>query len=135
MVIRRRKKIDWTAEMDAIVRSCTASEAAAKLGITRSSINLRRWVLRSLDERAASQRPSVPLDETLARKIAELEPLLVQRYRDAGLPISRLEPWQIIEMAVNELLNAAKRSRTRQLYLATPAQSEAGGSKTGEGQS
>ena len=48
--------------------------------------------------------------------LKELEPIILQRYIEAGLPIDRLHTWQIIEIAVRDLLNSARREKTRAAY-------------------
>jgi hypothetical protein len=110
------KFIQWTPDMDARLGKAVDAEIAEELGLQPHAVTYRRQRLGVAPYKYISSGLAVHIDQALAEKIDALEPLLIDRYRDAGLPISRLERSQIVEIAINELLSAARRKKVKSSY-------------------
>lgn len=107
---------DWTAEEDALLGSDSDTVVALHLGRTRASVAQRRAGLGIPSARRARgiaprSTNTIRLSEEMRAVLEELEPYIRQRYNDAGLPIMRVEPWQIVEIALHELLDVERDKR------------------------
>ena len=93
------------------------AELAKKLERTTSSIRLKRVSLGiptfGKSNAAKIKKATLEISDEMQEKLAELEPYLLQRYIDAGLPIDALHPWQIVEIALNELLHSVRKSQAK----------------------
>lgn len=58
-------------------------------------------------------KQTVFVTDEIQNLIAELEPFFIERYRNAGLPIDHLEPWQIIEISLKEAASSAQKEQAR----------------------
>ncbi len=92
---------------------------AAEWDVPTAMLYARRTELRKrglLSAGALSSKNSIRLDAETLAKVVELEPLASRAMREMGLPVRRLEPWQVVEWALNQALAQAKRSNIRALY-------------------
>lgn len=101
----------WTADEDALLGTMTDAEVAKQTGRSVRSVSERR-----ISRGIKAVRPTKRMPTALREKVMQLEPVLIERYRAAGLPIDKLSEWQIIEIAVNELMASARKSRIRKQY-------------------
>lgn len=110
----------WTPEEDAKLGTDTDAVIAQDLGRTKASVLQRRVklnippVLVRTGIPNTAKRQVVHISEEMQAKLDELHEPLLQRYRDAGLPMDELQPWQIVEIALNELLLSVRKSQARQ---------------------
>lgn len=107
---------EWTAEEDALLGSDSDAAVAQHIGRTRASVAQRRIGLGIPSARRARgiaprSTNTIHLSEEMRAALHELEPHVRQRYKDAGLPIVRVEPWQIVEIALTDLLASARSKR------------------------
>lgn len=125
MIVPRGQRYQWTPEMIARLGADRDEVIARELGMPVTAVRyqrLKRGIPQYLQARhmppdlRARRDLYVTLDEALAAKLNELGPMLMSRYRDAGLPIRALDHAQIIEIAVNELLSSERRRKTRGAY-------------------
>lgn len=93
---------------------------ADRFGVSVTTVKSQRQKLGLVAVRSGPTRPvrstTLLLTPDHIAAINALEPLLIDRYRAAGLPLQRLESRQIVEIALNELLASARKARTRQQY-------------------
>jgi hypothetical protein len=110
---------DWTPEEEAKLGTDTDAIVAQELGRSRASVLQRRVklnippVLVRTGIPNTAKRQVVHVSEEMQAKLDELHEPLLQRYRDAGLPMDELQPWQIVEIALNELLQSVRKSQAR----------------------
>lgn len=111
---------DWAPEEEARLGADTDASIAQELGRSRASVLQRRTklnippVLTRPGTPNAPKRHAIYISEEMQAKLDELHTPLLQRYRDAGLPVDELQPWQIVEIAVNELLQSVRKNQARQ---------------------
>lgn len=111
---------DWTPDEEARLGADTDAAIAQELGRSRASVLQRRVKLNIPPVRVrpgtpnAPKRPAIHISEDMQSKLDALHAPLLQRYRDAGLPLEELQPWQIVEIALNELLQSVRKSQARQ---------------------
>lgn len=112
----------WTAEEDALLGTNSDLQIAQALGRSPNSVTQRRQRLgvpsKHNDSLASASRHRnsrgiIQINEKMLETLNELHPFLLQRYQAAGLPIHKLEPWQIIEIALNELLHSSRKAARR----------------------
>lgn len=122
----------WTDETQALLGTMPDAHLARQLGCSMSYVHLQRTRLgipahgrRATSSGAAEARrakppklPTLQIDQALAAKLDELAPLIAERFRALGLPVRSLEPWQVVEFCVEQVLQQARRERTRALYRA-----------------
>ncbi|UJB63619.1 hypothetical protein YS110_02025 [Acidovorax sp. YS12] len=98
----------WPEDQLDILGTIPDTEIAQQVGRSVSAVRQQRMALgiKAFHE----HRGVIKITPDLRAKLEELEPVLLQRYRDAGLPIDRLEPWQIVEIALSELLASARKA-------------------------
>lgn len=119
--MKKRTRHPWPDDTDRRLLNEPAKLLAEEWGIPLPIIYSRRTKLRASQSNARSHVPLVvSIDEDLERKIRQLEPILAAEFRAKGLPVKRLESWQIIEWSINQALAAAKHNRTRALYQRPP---------------
>ena len=91
----------WPQEQVQLLGTMPDAELAQQIGRSVSAVRQQRL---ALGIKSCRSYPGViAITPELRAKLDVLEPLLLQRYKDAGLPIARLEPWQIVEIAISEL--------------------------------
>lgn len=112
---------DWTPEEEALLGTDSDYAIAERLGRSRPSVIQRRHRLgipahygRFSEKKTEAGRDSIHITEELRAKMEELHEPLLKRYRDAGLPMDKLQPWQIVEIALNELLHSVRKNQARQ---------------------
>lgn len=113
-----RKK--WTPEMDAIIGTASDKDISEQIGVSAVAIGMRRAKLGipSYGSVKAGLMPVVRLDEETMKKIMELAPLLIEQIKEKGIPLTNLEPWQVVTIAINQLHQDLRRSNVRALYHA-----------------
>jgi hypothetical protein len=109
-IAKRAPHAKFTAEMDAALVNSSAREAAEALGVTIEQVYWRRERLGLAAihnaprfHRSRTGEPLV-LDQKLLAKIRNLEPVLLEQFEKNGLPIRKIEDWQIIEVAIDFLI-------------------------------
>ena len=90
----------WPQEQVHLLGTMPDAELAQQIGRSVSAVRQQRL---ALGIKAFRYSASITITHEMRVKLEALEPVLLQRYKDAGLPITRLEPWQIVEIAINEL--------------------------------
>ncbi|WP_148237985.1 hypothetical protein [Alicycliphilus denitrificans] len=116
----RRRGGEWTEDEIKLLGTDADRVIAEKLGRSAASVTLRRLRLGIAAARRTGRlsiQPGAPqairISDEMRELFAELEPLLLPRYQGAGLPVDRLEPWQITEIALRELLATLRKSKAR----------------------
>lgn len=108
---------EWTQDEDSLLGTMGDVDVAKRIGRTAAAVRLRRISLGIPTVRrrqnAVVMSGRVEITPAMQEKLNALEPLLVQRYLDAGLPIARLESWQIVEIALGETLANALKDAAR----------------------
>lgn len=111
LVLKRRRELKipafgpsgwpaWPQEEIKKLGTMPDAELAQQIGRSVSAVRQQRL---ALGIKAFRHSAAIAITPELRAKLDALEPVLLQRYRDAGLPMARLEPWQIVEIAINEL--------------------------------
>ena len=90
----------WPQEQVHLLGTMPDAELAQQIGRSVSAVRQQRL---TLGIKAFRYSASIAITPEMRAKLEALEPVLLQRYKDAGLPITRLEPWQIVEIAISEL--------------------------------
>ena len=90
----------WPKEQAQLLGTMPDAELAQQIGRSVSAVRQQRL---TLGIKAFRYSASIAITPEMRAKLEALEPVLLQRYKDAGLPITRLEPWQIVEIAISEL--------------------------------
>ena len=90
----------WPQEQIKKLGTMPDAELAQQIGRSVSAVRQQRL---TLGIKAFRYSASIAITPEMRAKLEALEPVLLQRYKDAGLPITRLEPWQIVEIAISEL--------------------------------
>jgi len=112
----RSPRVEWTQEMDALLGTDMDSVIAGKLGFSENQIMSRRRKLniaRKETPRPDKSGVKVFIENDLLEKIVRLEPLLVDRFRRLRVPIKSLEPVQVIESALDYMLDHAEGGKLR----------------------
>ncbi len=91
----------WPQEQVQLLGTMPDTELAQQIGRTVSAVRQQRL---ALGIKAFRYSASITITPEMRVKLEALEPALLQRYRDAGLPITRLEPWQVVDIALTELV-------------------------------
>ena len=91
----------WPQEQVHLLGTMPDAELAQQIGRTVSAVRQQRL---ALGIKAFRYSASITITPEMRVKLEALEPALLQRYRDAGLPITRLEPWQVVDIALTELV-------------------------------
>lgn len=92
----------WPQEQVKKLGTVPDVELAQQIGRSVSAVRQQRL---ALGIKACRGYPGViAITPELRAKLDVLEPLLLQRYRDSGLPIARLEPWQVVDIALTEMM-------------------------------
>lgn len=114
-------KYQWPADADDRVLVEPVQRLAEEWGIPPASIYDRRAQARrraGLPVDRPRYRDSPHLDADTLKMVRELEPIVAAEFRARGLPVKRLESWQVIAWALSQALTQAKRSNVRALYTA-----------------
>lgn len=121
---KRGPSVIWTDEMDAMLGTMPDTAVAQRLGISIKSAYLRRVKMGipplhdGASEKRTGRRPALALDEPTLAAISELTPYLIQQINRRGVPLTSLDPAQVITVAVNQLLDAMRKEQTRAQYAA-----------------
>ena len=99
---------DTDAEIGRVLRRSASSVRQARLN---RGIPAYRVAIGSPERR--ERAGLIRVNDSTRDLISELEPLLLLRYQAAGLPIDRLDPWQIVEIALRELRSGMKNGATK----------------------
>lgn len=92
----------WPQEQVQLLGTMPDAELAQQIGRSVSAVRQQRL---TLGIKAYRGYPgAIVITHEMRVKLDALEPLLMQRYKDAGLPIARLEPWQIVDIALTEMM-------------------------------
>lgn len=92
----------WPQEQIKKLGTMPDAELAQQIGRSVSAVRQQRL---TLGIKAYRGYPgAIVITPEMRVKLEALEPLLMQRYKDAGLPIARLEPWQIVDIALTEMV-------------------------------
>ena len=91
----------WPQEQVHLLGTMPDAELAQQIGRSVSAVRQQRL---ALGIKAFRYSASITITPEMRVKLEALEPALLQRYRDAGLPITRLEPWQVVDIALTELV-------------------------------
>ena len=92
----------WPQEQVQLLGTMPDAELAQQIGRSVSAVRQQRL---ALGIKACRGYPgAIAITPEMRVKLEALEPVLLQRYRDAGLPITRLEPWQVVDIALTELV-------------------------------
>ena len=112
LVLRRRRALKvpafgpsgwpaWPQEQVHLLGTMPDAELAQQIGRSVSAVRQQRL---ALGIKAFRYSASITITPEMRVKLEALEPMLLQRYCDSGLPIARLEPWQIVDIALTELV-------------------------------
>ena len=112
----RRPRVDWTEDMDALLGTDMDHVVAEKLGLSENQVMTRRRQLNIA--RKETPRPETTgiklfIENDILEKIARLEPILVERFRKLKVPIKSLERAQVIESALDYMLDHADGGKLR----------------------
>ena len=91
----------WPQEQVHLLGTMPDAELAQQIGRSVSAVRQQRL---ALGIKAFRPSAAIAITPEMRVKLEALEPVLLQRYRDAGLPMARLEVWQIVEIALTELV-------------------------------
>ena len=91
----------WPQEQVHLLGTMPDAELAQQIGRSVSAVRQQRL---ALGIKAFRPSAAIAITPEMRVKLEALEPALLQRYRDAGLPITRLEPWQVVDIALTELV-------------------------------
>lgn len=91
----------WPQEQVHLLGTMPDAELAQQIGRSVSAVRQQRL---ALGIKAFRYSASITITPEMRVKLETLEPMLLQRYKDAGLPIARLEPWQVVDVALTELM-------------------------------
>lgn len=96
----------WTQAMDDEIGKGTDADVAKKLGLSEGQVMTRRRKLNIArvtpsDTNRRVTGVKVFVHSGLYEKICKLEPFFIERFLARGLPVQKLEAWQIIECAID----------------------------------
>lgn len=92
----------WPQEQVRLLGTMPDAELAQQIGRSVSAVRQQRL---ALGIKACRGYPgAIAITPELRAKLDALEPVLLQRCRDSCLPIARLEPWQVVDIALTELV-------------------------------
>ena len=91
----------WPQEQVHLLGTMPDAELAQQIGRSVSAVRQQRL---TLGIKAFRYSASIAITPEMRVKLEALEPMLLQRYCDSGLPIARLEPWQVVDIALTELV-------------------------------
>lgn len=92
----------WPKEQVQLLGTMPDAKLAQQIGRSVSAVRQQRL---ALGIKACRGYPGViAISPEMRLKLEALEPVLLQRYRDSGLPIARLEPWQVVDIALTEMM-------------------------------
>lgn len=112
----RSPRVEWTQEMDEQLGTDMDHVIAERLGLSENQVMTRRRKLniaRKETPRHATTGAKLFIENELMEKISRLEPFLVDRFRKLRVPIKSLEPAQVIESAIDYMLDHAEGGKLR----------------------
>lgn len=107
----------WTPELDALLGTDNDKAIADRLGLGVGQVRYRRLNLGIkpyVRHRRLKDGYHLFADNHLLEKINRLEPHLIKRYRGLGVPIKTLKAIEIIEAAIDYMLERAEKGELRE---------------------
>jgi hypothetical protein len=99
----------WTPEQDALLGTDSDEAIADMLGFRECQVRYRRLKLHIALASASVRSREKDGGNHLIKKIGRLEPYLIKRYRGLGVPIKTLKAIEIIEAAIDYMLERAEK--------------------------
>lgn len=110
------QKKDWTDEEIKMLGTMSDLALSHLIPHSTAAIRLKRVSLGVPSFKKGTQtinKQTVFVTDEIQNLIAELEPFFIERYRNAGLPLDHLDPWQIIEISLKEAVTSARKEQAR----------------------
>jgi hypothetical protein len=99
-----KKVSKWKKGNYSLLGTDSDNAIADRLGLTENQVRYRRQKLKIESHRGETNRLALFVDSDLMRKIKSLKPRLLKRFQSLGVPIRTLDEAQVVESAVNYML-------------------------------